>query len=370
MTRLVLSSLFAIHGIIHLMGFAKEWNLGPNGRFSGKTLLVLSENGAKFVGTLWFIACLLLLISTISYYTEKSWFWMPASAGLLLSQGLIILYWQDAKWGTIANIIILVAIVFSLATLRFKNSAKEEVDYLISSASTDKYTITEEMIADLPPVVQAWLKNSHIIGKQMPTSIHIKQKGSMRTDVNGKWMTFDAEQFFTIDPPGFVWIANIHTGMMIDIVGRDKYENGKGNMIIKAASLIQMANSSGPEVDQGTMIRYMAEIAWFPHAAVSDYLDWVQIDADHARVTMNYGDVSASGIYTFNKEGLPVGFEAQRFGDFKGKYSKEIWSIKTTGYKYFDGLPIGNTSEVTWKLKDGYFTWLKLVVTDVEYNNK
>jgi hypothetical protein len=111
----------------------------------------------------------------------------------------------------------------------------------------------------------------------------------------------------------------------------------------------------------------MAELMWFPHAAVSDYLDWEQLDENHARVTMNYGDVSASGIYSFNKNGLPVGFEAERFGDFKGKYSKETWSVATTGYRYFEGLPIGNKSEVTWKLKDGDFTWLKLEITDIEY---
>jgi hypothetical protein len=367
MIRLVLSSVFALHGIIHLMGFAKEWNLGPDGRFSGKTLLVLSAPAAKFVGTQWFIACILLLISTISYYTQKNWFWIPASAGLLLSQALIVLYWQDAKWGTIANVIILVAVVLSAASLRFKASSKQEVNYLISSASTDQYIITDEMITDLPPVVQVWLRNANILGKQMPSSIHIKQKGSMRTDVHADWMPFDAEQYFTIDPPGFVWTASIHTDMFIDIVGRDKYENGAGNMVIKAASLVPMANSRGYEVDQGTMVRFMAELMWFPHAAVSDYLDWEQLGDNHARVIMNHADVSASGIYTFNKDGMPIAFEAQRFGDFKGKYSKETWSVATTGYKYFDGMPIGNTSEVTWKLKDGDFTWLKLTVTDIDY---
>jgi hypothetical protein len=367
MIRLILSSVFALHGIIHLMGFAKEWNLGPDGRFSGKTLLVLSATAAKFVGMLWFITCLLLLVATISYYTQKNWFWIPASTGLFLSQALLIFYWQDAKWGTIANVIILVAIVFSVATLRFKASTKQEVDYLIKSVSNDQYTVTDDMINELPPVVQVWLRNSHIVGKQMPSSIHIVQKGSMRTDAHAGWMAFDAEQYFTIDPPGFVWAANIHTDMLIDIVGRDKYEGGTGNMVIKAASLIPMANSRGREVDQGTMVRFMAEMIWFPQAALSDSLDWEQLDDSHARVTMNYADVSSSGIYSFNKDGMPIGFEAQRFGDFKGKYSKETWSVATTGYKYFDGLPIGNTSEVTWKLKDGDFTWLKLEVTDIEY---
>jgi hypothetical protein len=111
----------------------------------------------------------------------------------------------------------------------------------------------------------------------------------------------------------------------------------------------------------------MAEIVWFPHAAVSDYLFWEQVDDHHARATMNYRDVSASGIFTFNNEGMPIGFEAKRYGDFNGKYAKETWSIVTTGFGYFNGFPIGNASEVTWKLKDGDFTWLRLEITGIEY---
>jgi hypothetical protein len=187
----------------------------------------------------------------------------------------------------------------------------------------------------------------------------------MRTDSSGNWVPFDAEQYFTIDPPGFVWNAHIHTRKFIDIVGRDKYENGKGNMLIKAASLITIANSSGKEIDQGTLIRYMAEMMWFPHAAVRDYLDWKEIDSTHARATMSYGGITASGVYTFNEEGFPIGFEAQRYRDLNGKYTKETWSVAITDYTYFNGVAIGNKSEVTWKLKEGDFTWLKLEVTDI-----
>ena len=368
MIRIVFSIALALHAIIHVIGFFADGNFITSDKLTSKLHVIFAEGTSKLIGTLWLIACVLLLLATIAYYMQKPWFWIPASTGLILSQTLIIIYWQGAKWGTIVNIGILILIILSIASLRFQKLASTETANLVNAASDDRYEISEDMVTGLPTIVQRWLRNAHVIGSYMPSSVYVRQHGSMRTSVDGGWLPFDAEQTFTIDPPGFVWTANIHTKFMVDIVGRDKFENGKGNMLIKAASLIPIANSSGKEIDQGTMIRYLAEIAWFPQAALSDYLDWKEIDAHHARVVMNYGDVTASGTYTFNDNGLPIGFEAERYGDFNGKFSKETWSVKTTGFAYFDGLPIGNSSEVTWKLKEGDFTWLKLTLDEVAYD--
>jgi hypothetical protein len=103
------------------------------------------------------------------------------------------------------------------------------------------------------------MEQSGVTGKDRPNTIHVFQKGLMRTEKSKNCMPFDAEQYFTIDPPGFVWKARVHTDAF-DIVGLDKYINGKGHVLIKAASLVPIANSSGIHVDQGTMIRYMAEM--------------------------------------------------------------------------------------------------------------
>ena len=36
MLKVMLSSAIALHGIIHLMGFVREWDLGPVGKFSSQ----------------------------------------------------------------------------------------------------------------------------------------------------------------------------------------------------------------------------------------------------------------------------------------------------------------------------------------------
>jgi len=108
----MVSSVIALHGIIHMMGFMKEWNLGPVGSLSGKTIVQFSENALRFIGLLWLFACLVLLASAVMYYMNKDWSRITATAGLVISQMLIILYWRDAKWGTLFNVILLFIILF------------------------------------------------------------------------------------------------------------------------------------------------------------------------------------------------------------------------------------------------------------------
>jgi hypothetical protein len=84
--RIILSSFIALHGIIHLVGFVREWNLRPIGAHSGKTLIHLSNATAKFAGLLWLFACLLILAATVGYYSRKDWFWGIGIVAIALSQ--------------------------------------------------------------------------------------------------------------------------------------------------------------------------------------------------------------------------------------------------------------------------------------------
>ncbi len=53
------------------------------------------------------------------------------------------------------------------------------------------------------------------------------------------------------------------------------FKDGKGSMIIKVLSLINVVNDSNNEkINQGTLQRYLGEITWFPTAAVSPYIKW------------------------------------------------------------------------------------------------
>ena len=89
---------------------------------------------------------------------------------------------------------------------------------------------------------------------------------------------------------------------------------------------------------------------------------------NHVNATMAYGDVTASGIFTINDMGEIINFEAQRYGEFEGKYSLETWSIDVNEYKEFGGIMVPTVGSVTWKLDDGYFNWYNFELTEIEFN--
>ncbi len=362
MIKAVFASVIIIHGFIHLMGFVKAFQLAEINQ--------LTQTIHKPIGLLWLISAVLFITAAAVFLLKKDWWWMIAAPALVLSQVLIIMYWHDAKYGTIINVIILVGIVIGYGTWSFNTISKNELKIFVAPATSKKKVVTKEMLNGLPPIVQKWLERSNVIGKEVIYSVYLKQIGEMRTTFDGKWMPVKAEQWFKTEKPGFIWIADVKAAPGIHLTGKDKYENGKGHMLIKLLSLITVADTKGKEIDQGTMVRYLAEIVWFPSAALNDYIQWKQIDSTTVKATMTYSGITASGLFKFDANGDVVSFEAKRYYDRKGGTTLEDWfiQIEPNNYKEFEGIRIPIRSIVTWKLKEGNFTWYKLEITNIHYN--
>lgn len=94
------------HGLIHLMGFAKAFKLAE--------IKELTLPISKPAGLIWLLSALIFVVSAALLWGNQDMWWLVAVAGIVLSQILIFMYWRDAKFGTIANGIILLAVIFSL----------------------------------------------------------------------------------------------------------------------------------------------------------------------------------------------------------------------------------------------------------------
>ncbi|MDP4160782.1 MAG: hypothetical protein Q8911_13645 [Bacillota bacterium] len=271
--------------------------------------------------------------------------------------------------GTLIILLCLVVIITFAANTLFDKKVIGEVEALFANhKQQEKRVISRAELTSLPSPVQKWLEYSQLVGKERISTVRLKQVGSLRLKEEQPWMAEEAEQYFTTVDPGFVWQAKIKPAPVLFIAGRDKYSGGSGNMLIKFLSLITIADGTGPEIDQGVMLRYLAETVWFPSAALSDYITWEEIDETSAKATMSYGGVTASGVFTFNEKGEAVNFNAKRYMDNNGKYSLETWSVSMREYKVFEGIKIPTKGELTWKLQSGDFTWFNWEITDIEYN--
>lgn len=102
--RIVLAVVLTLHALIHLMGFAKA--------FGYAALPQLAIPISRPMGLLWLLATLLLLAATVALWAAPRAFWLVGALGLVASQGAIIASWGDARFGTVANLILLAAVVY------------------------------------------------------------------------------------------------------------------------------------------------------------------------------------------------------------------------------------------------------------------
>jgi hypothetical protein len=272
--------------------------------------------------------------------------------------------------GIVAVIIVVFIIAVTIGTLMFEKKVKSEVGKLFAESHIDENKIiTKEDLVELPEPVQKWLQKSQIMGKERIFTVRLKQEGFFRTKEEGSWMPFKAEQYYTTDPPGFIWYVTMKPVPLFTLKGRDMYYDGRGNMLIKLLSLIKVADASGPEMDQGTLVRYLNEIMWFPTAALNDHIEWEPVNRTSARATVNYKGVSASAIYYFSEDGDLVDFVAERYMEKDGSFRKERWSTPISGYGEFHGIRIPTEGKGVWKLDSGDFSYIRVKIVDIDYNN-
>ncbi|KGE16558.1 DUF6544 family protein [Paenibacillus wynnii] len=275
---------------------------------------------------------------------------------------------------TLIVLVILVAVivgVVGVAVLMFNNSVRKQVNQLIHNISNIKTEIIrKEDLAGLPLPVQKWLIGTHIIGKEKIINVRLEQIGKMRTKEDGHWMPVQAVQYFRVDEPGFVWKAYVKMAPLLHMSGLDNYQEGKGKMNIKLLSLFSVVKAKGPEMDFSTMVRYLAEMPWFPTAALHSYIQWEVIDEHSSRATMSYQGVSASGVFSFNEKSDLISFNTKRYKEINGKYVLSDWGGINTEFKEFNGIRIPSKSEVIWKEKSGDFNWFQLEIKGIEYNQR
>ncbi|MFQ3579088.1 MAG: DUF6544 family protein, partial [Bacteroidales bacterium] len=296
--------IILLHGLIHLLGFVKGFEL--------KEVKELTLPISKPMGIVWLSATILFLTYGLLYLLNYKYAWLIGLVAVLVSQVIIFLFWKDAKFGTIPNIIILAVSIVSFAYYNFQKIIQQEtVQLLKKNISTENKTLNESDLSNLPEPVKKWLRNSGAVGNSFISVGKVIQEAElkMKPDQN-KWMSAKAIQYTTIENPAFIWTVNVKMNSFLCFQGRDKYDDGRGEMLIKLNSLFNVVNERGKKLDEGTLQRYLGEMVWFPSLALSPYITWEQINENTAKATMTYKGTSGSGTFYFNSNGDVTKFSA------------------------------------------------------------
>lgn len=352
-----------IHGLIHLLGFVKGFEL--------REVKELTLPISKPMALVWLTATILFLTYGVLHFLNSNYAWLIGLVAVIVSQVLIMLFWKDARFGTIPNIVILGVSIVSFGYYNFQHLVRKETAQLLNNnGKTESRTLSESHLANLPEPVKRWLRNSGTLGKPYVGYGKVTQIAEMQMKPEqDNWLSATASQYTTIDTPGFIWYVDVKMNPFLSFQGRDKFDDGKGEMLIKLNSLLNIVNERGEKLNQGTLQRYLGEMVWFPSLALSPYIAWEPIDESAAKATMTYQGTSGSGTFYFNSNGDVTRFSALRFKGNEPDAKRYNWEMKILDYREFEGIKVPAKMTSTWKLEHKDWTWLKMEVTDIKYNS-
>jgi hypothetical protein len=346
------------------MGFVKAFKLSP--------MEQLTQPISKPIGLFWLLTALLFLAAFVLFLLRHESWWIIAALAIIISQTLIIISWRDAKFGTIANLIILLPVLVAFMNAlpsSFQNVYKTEVQKRLK-AITDIPVVSEEDINHLPDPVKKYLHYVGAIGKPRVHNCRVVFKGSMKRTKDSKWMDISSRQYnFFADPARFFYIESALYGIPFD--GLHAYAGNSATMQIKVASLFQVANARGEKMNQGENVTMFNDMCFMAPATLIDKnIQWETIDSLTVKARFTNNNITISALLYFNEKGELTNFVSDdRFycEDGKNYYSYQ-WSTPVKEYKDLDGRKVPASAEAVWHMPGEDFCYARFYTQEVEYN--
>ncbi|NTW25890.1 MAG: hypothetical protein HGA37_14430 [Lentimicrobium sp.] len=359
--KTALAIFILLHGIIHFLGFTKAFNLAPVDQ--------LKQPISITSGFFWLLAGLLFLAAVLLVFLKADWWWIPALIAIVISQFLIILSWQDARFGTIANIIILIAVVAGFGAWNFHRSfINDYSNGLARTQSISTTLLTEADIQHLPLPVQRYLRYTGVLNREKVNNMKITFTGQMRE--KGKdWFELHSTQYNFFDIPTRLFYM---TGKMkgLTIPGYHSYKNGIAGMQVKLFGLIPVVNVSEGELNQAETVTVFNDMCLMAPASLIDKrIQWKESDSLSSKATFTCNGITITAILYFNKVGQLVNFVSDDRYAISGKSLKRYrFSTPVREYKNINGLNLCSLGEVVWHYPDGEFVYGRFILESVEYN--
>lgn len=359
--KTALAIFIILHGIIHFLGFSKAFKLAD--------ISQLNQHIGRLAGSFWLLAGLLFLISSVLIFSNKEWWWMPGIAAVLISQVLILQSWQDARYGTIANIIVFLTIVASFGIWNFHRSFIN--DYEKSLSRTERITnetLTESDIQHLPLPVQRYLIYAGVLNRDKVKNVAIRFHGEMR----GKkmdWFKFQSVQYNFYDVPSrlFYMTAQIKG---LNVPGYHRYKNGIASMQIKLLGLIPVVDVKGELLNKTETVTLFNDMCLISPATLIDKnIKWKEIDSLSSKAYFTCNGITISAILHFNETGQLLNFISDDRYDISGDTAVNYrFSTPVYDYKNINGINIFTRGETIWHYPDGEFVYGKFHLNSIANN--
>jgi hypothetical protein len=278
------------------------------------------------------------------------------------------------KWVGIA----VIALLFLGAALsvygrwRWERLTGELVSRLEDGHSADlRLPFTASRISGLPAAVQRFFRVALTEGMADVSAVTIQHAGTLNMSEAGEqWKPFTSKQRIVTQRPGFVWDGRISMMPGVGAYVHDAYIAGEGILHPAIAGLVSLADlRGGDDLNQGELMRYVAEAAWYPTALLpSKSVSWKGLDDRRARSTLGDGPITVALDFTFGADGLIESVRSEARGrTVAGKVVPTPWEGRWSDYRTVDGMRVPMRGEVAWILPEGRKPYWRGEITGLKY---
>ncbi len=260
-------------------------------------------------------------------------------------------------------------LVAGLNRSRFARRVRTEAGALLSGAGEPRM-VDRARLAGLPVPVRRYLEKALGSRPRAVRTVRLRHGGTFRTKLDGDWLPIRGEQYFAADPPGFVWWGRVVMAPGLWVDARDRSMEGAGEMLVRIESTFTVADGHGPELDQGALLRLLAETMWFPTAFLDErFVTWAPIDERQASVTLRVGGREAAGVFAFGEDGLPRAFRADRYRDLGGGRSALTpFTGEPADFREEGGLLVPHLMTALWHVGGKPIPYVRFLVERLEYD--
>lgn len=273
-------------------------------------------------------------------------------------------------WIISSIVLILIAAVivfFNIPYSKTKSEFNSTINTMISKSPKSSDVFTKEDTKDLPLPVQKYFEYCGYLGTPKMSYMRATFKNVDFKMSADKTLKIDYTQYnFVEKPERFAFIDSSLYGIPFE--GFDSYQDGVGSMKGTIAKTITLFDQRGTSMDKASLVTILAECLAIPNVALQDYIEWEEIDTTHAKATITYYGISASGIFTFDENGLMLSFKTKdRLAtNMDGSTREAEWSAIISDYQLVNELRQPKILQSIWHYPEGdsiYFNENKSSVT-------
>ena len=239
---------------------------------------------------------------------------------------------------------------------------RNQVTALFSQLKTGPVnTYDPAQLAGLPAPVQRYFRHVLLPGQPYIRSVRLRHDGQFKTDLKKDWISITGDEYFVADKPAYIWV-----GTTTWFSACDQYVAGRGSLTVQLVGAFPIQHASGPTVDEGELLRYLAEAVWFPTSLLpGGPAVWSPIDNDSATLTLTDHGLTVSCIMHFNEQGEIVRYQAQRYSDTTHRIP---WTGQLSDYREINGVKIPFQATAAWVIDGVEQPYARFTVREIDYD--